>query len=136
MEFLSDDDCFALRQASRFITQIYGQHLAKVSLTTTQYSILDRLHRQGDMTMQQLSGAMVLDRTSIVRAITPMRRDGLLESRKDGGRELIIALTKAGVVRLKKARPYWITAQSEFEERFGSRRMTALRRELFDLTDD
>ena len=136
METMPDDDCFALRQASRFISQIYGQHLASVGLTTTQYSILDRLHRHGDMTMHQLSMAMVMDRTSIVRALKPMQRDGLLESRRDGGRESTIALMKPGVARVKKARPYWITAQSEFEERFGSQRIRALRSELFDLTDD
>jgi DNA-binding MarR family transcriptional regulator len=136
METLPDDDCFALRQASRFISQMYGQHLANVGLTTTQYSILDRLHRHGDMTMHQLSMAMVMDRTSIVRALKPMQRDGLLESRRDGGRESTIALMKAGVTRLKKARPYWATAQAEFEERFGSQRIRALRSELFDLTDD
>lgn len=86
--------------------------------------------------MQQLSIAMVMDRTSIVRAIRPIQRDGLVESRKRGGRELTIALTRAGAARLKEARPHWTTAQAEFEERFGSRRMKALRSELFDLTDD
>lgn len=29
METMLDDDCFALRQASRFISQIYSQHLGK-----------------------------------------------------------------------------------------------------------
>jgi DNA-binding MarR family transcriptional regulator len=136
MDTMPEDDCFALRQASRFISQIYGRHLATVGLTTTQYSILDRLNRLGDMTMQQLSVAMVLDRTSIVRAIRPMQRDGLLETRKDGGRELTIVLTKPGAELRQKAYPLWVIAQSEFEERFGSERMKALRRELFDLTDN
>lgn len=136
METMLDDDCFALRQASRFISQIYSQHLAHVGLTTTQYSILNRLDMHGDLSMQQLSMAMVMDRTSIVRAIRPIQRDGLVESRKGGGRELTIALTNAGAARLKEARPHWATAQAEFEERFGSGRMKALRSELFDLTDD
>jgi DNA-binding MarR family transcriptional regulator len=137
METMHDDNCFALCQAKRFISQIYGQHLANVGLTTTQYSILDRLHKLGDMTTRQLSVALGMGRTSIVRAIRPMQRDGLLESRKDGGHhELTIALLKSGVARLNKAFPHWIKAQSEFEKRLGSQRVRALRRELFDLTDD
>ncbi|CAB3756544.1 MarR family winged helix-turn-helix transcriptional regulator [Paraburkholderia solisilvae] len=131
----ADDDCFALCQASRLISRFYGRHLARAGLTTTQYSIIDHLHRLGDMTTHQLSVAMVVDPGSIMQSIRLMQRDGLVASRTDSGRELTIALTASGAARLEIARVHWATAQSEFEQCFGSRRMKALRHELFDLTD-
>jgi DNA-binding MarR family transcriptional regulator len=135
MEPLTGDDCFALCQASRFISRLYGHHLARAGLTTTQYSIIDHLHRLGEMTAYQLSVAMVVDRRSIMPSVRLMQRDGLVESRTDAARELTIALTASGAARLEIARVHWATAQSEFEQRFGSRRMKALRHELCDLTD-
>lgn len=136
METPSDDDCFAIRQASRFVSQIYSRHLSHVGLTSTQYSMLNRLHRLGRMTMLELSDAMVMDRTTLVRTIKPMQRDALVDSGKNGGRVLTVGITDAGIARLEVAHVHWTAAQGEFEERFGGERAQALRRELFALTDE
>ena len=55
MEESFDDDCFAIRQAARHVSQIYDRHLASVGLTITQFSLLSRLQRTGPMTMKQLA---------------------------------------------------------------------------------
>ena len=87
MEALPDDDCFAIRQAARYVSQLYDRHMAKVGLTITQFSILSRIKRAAPMTMKQLADEMVMERTTLVRAIQPLQRDGLLLSRSSEAEE-------------------------------------------------
>jgi DNA-binding MarR family transcriptional regulator len=138
MEGILDDDCFAIRQAARYVSQLYDRHLEHVGLTITQYSLMGRLRREGPMTMRQLAEAMRMQRTTLVRTIQPLRRDGLVSSEALGQdlRALSIALTAAGEERLKAGRGHWYAAQAEFEHRFGEQRAAALRGELFAITRD
>jgi DNA-binding MarR family transcriptional regulator len=138
MEGLFDDDCFAIRQAARHVTQIYDRHLANVGLTITQFSLLGWLSRQGPMTMKQLSEAMRIQRTTLVRTIQPLRRNSLISSEALGAdaRALSISLTPAGEARLAAGRKHWHAAQAEFEHRFGKQRAAALRTELHAITQD
>lgn len=138
MDGLFDDDCFAIRQAARFVSQLYDRHLENVGLTITQFSLMGRLKRVGPMTMKQLAEAMRMQRTTLVRTIQPLRRNGLVSSETLGAdaRALTIALTAAGEERLQAGRKHWYAAQAEFEDRFGERRAAALRSELFAITSD
>ncbi|ASL47261.1 Transcriptional regulator SlyA [Burkholderia sp. AD24] len=138
MEGLFDDDCFAIRQAARYVSQLYDRHLANVGLTITQFSLMGRLKRVGPMSMKQLAEAMRMQRTTLVRTIQPLRRNGLISSDVLGAdvRALSIALTPAGEERLKAGREHWYAAQAEFEHRFGEERAAALRGELFAITQD
>ncbi|SIT44581.1 Transcriptional regulator, MarR family [Paraburkholderia ribeironis] len=138
MEALFDDDCFAIRQAARYVSQIYDRHLANVGLTITQFSLLCRLKRTGPMTMKQIAEVMRMQRTTLVRTLQPLRRDGLVSSEALGAdaRALTIALTAAGDERLTAGRKHWYAAQAEFEHRFGEQRAAALRGELFAITQD
>jgi DNA-binding MarR family transcriptional regulator len=136
METLPDDDCFAIRQAARYTSQLYDRHLAQVGLTITQFSILSRINRAAPMTMKQLADEMVMERTTLVRALQPLQRDGLVASRsaETRGRGLSLSLSEAGAVKLVAARLQWRAAQEEFERRFGAERAAELRRELFAMT--
>ena len=138
MEGLFDDDCFAIRQAARYVSQIYDRHLANVGLTITQFSLLGRLKRTGPMTMKQMAEVMRMERTTLVRTIQPLRRNVLVSSEALGAdaRALTITLTPAGEARLKAGGEHWHAAQAEFEHRFGERRAAALRGELFAITRD
>jgi len=138
MEALSDDDCFAIRQAARHVSQIYDRHLSNVGLTITQFSLLNRLKHAGPMTMKQIAELMRMQRTTLVRTIQPLRRDGLVTSEAAGAdaRVLSISLTAAGADRLSAGRPHWYAAQAEFEHGFGERRAALLRSELFAITSD
>ncbi|MFM0043910.1 MarR family winged helix-turn-helix transcriptional regulator [Paraburkholderia sediminicola] len=138
MEGLFDDDCFAIRQAARYVSQLYDRHLENVGLTITQFSLMGRLKRMGPMTMKQLAEAMRMQRTTLVRTIQPLRRNGLVSSAALGpdARALSIALTVAGEERLVAGRERWHAAQAEFEHRFGEQRAAALRSELFAITRD
>jgi DNA-binding MarR family transcriptional regulator len=136
MEALPDDDCFAIRQAARYVSQLYDRHMAQVGLTITQFSILRRIKRAAPMTMKKLADEMVMERTTLVRALQPLQRDGLLSSRsaEAKNRELALSLTETGEAKLIDARLRWRAAQDEFERRFGAQRAASLRRELFAMT--
>ncbi|WP_025596702.1 MarR family winged helix-turn-helix transcriptional regulator [Burkholderia sp. WSM2230] len=136
MEDSFDDDCFAIRQAARYVSQIYDRHLANVGLTITQFSLLGRLQRMGPMTMKQLAELMHMQRTTLVRMIQPLRRNGLVlsEAHRADARALSISLTTEGAARLEAGWKHWRAAQAEVEHSFGAQRARALRGELFAMT--
>lgn len=116
----TDCNCLALRQAARHISQVYDGHLASEGLRTTQYSILAKLNRLGPLSINELAKSMVMDRTTLGRAIRPLERDRLLSiGAGDDGRTRSLRLTAAGEARLKAAAAKWRAAQKEFEAAFG-----------------
>ncbi len=121
--------CFAVRQAGRWISQLYDQHLAACGLRSSQYGILAQLDRLGPASIAALAEAMVMDRTTITRNVTPLQRDGLLEiaAAEDDRRRKELRLTPLGRQTLAAARPLWRKAQQAFEQHFGPEQATALR---------
>ena len=121
-------NCLALRQAARHISQIYDSYLASEGLRTTQFSILAKLNRLGPLSINELAKSMVMDRTTLGRAIRPLERDRLLtiEAGEDG-RTRSLRLTTSGEARLKAATAKWREAQRKFEMTFGARDAVELR---------
>jgi DNA-binding MarR family transcriptional regulator len=121
-------NCLALRQAARHISQIYDSYLASEGLRTTQYSILAKLNRLGPLSINELAKAMVMDRTTLGRAIRPLERDKLLAIGEGAdGRTRSLRLTPAGEARLKAAAAKWREAQKKFELTFGAQDAAQLR---------
>ncbi|WP_116141931.1 MarR family winged helix-turn-helix transcriptional regulator [Trinickia diaoshuihuensis] len=129
-------NCFALRQAARFVTQIYERHLQPIGVTPAQFSIMAALSRREDMLMSELAEALVMDRTTLLRALKPLQRDGLVQAGVSEGdaRAHTLNLTKLGLRTFGQAKRAWRSAQNEFEQQFGERRAKALRKALFSLT--
>lgn len=121
-------NALALRQAARHISQIYDGHLASEGLRTTQFSVLAKLSRLGPLSINELAKSMVMDRTTLGRAIRPLERDRLLAiGAGDDGRTRSLRLTATGETRLKAAAVKWREAQREFETAFGVRNAAELR---------
>jgi DNA-binding MarR family transcriptional regulator len=129
-------NCFALRQAARHITQLYERHLSTVGVTAAQFTILAKLARTPNLPILDLADAMVMERTTLVRAMKPLQRDGLVvaESAEHDGRTNLFSLTEKGEKTFDQAAIAWRAAQNEFEEKFGRGRAKALRAELFTIT--
>ena len=107
-----------MRQAARHVSQIYDTHLASTGIKGTQYSILAKLGRLGPLTINELAKLMVMDRTTLGRAVRPLQRDRLLSiGGGDDGRTRVLRLTATGEARLKVAAAKWREAQKEFEVR-------------------
>ena len=128
---LSPCNCLALRQAARHVSQLYDRHMAPEGLRTNQFSILSKLARLGPLPINQLAGMMVMDRTTMGRAVRPMVRDKLLAvGRGEDGRTRVVRLTPAGEARLRSAMARWKEAQREFETAFGASEAAKLRTTL------
>ena len=122
-------NCAALREATRYVTQLYDQHLAAAGLRNTQYSILARLKRLGPTTINALAQQMVMDRTTLGRNIVPLQRRRLIVVRRgrDDGRSKELYLTKTGLARLDAAFKGWAKAQAQFDATLGRDRVSELR---------
>jgi DNA-binding MarR family transcriptional regulator len=131
---LDDCYCFATRQAARRITRLYEKHLAPVALTSAQFSILMLLKHQPDMTMSALAAALGMDRTTLLRAVKPLKRDRLLLSRpsETDPRQLSFSLSELGQRRIEAAIRLWQKAQAEFETQTGTARAARIRRDLLE----
>ena len=132
------DDCFDVRQAARHISKLYEHHLSKAGITPTQFSILSELSRNPNSTMLQLADALVMDRTTLVRVLKPLQRDGFVVAPAEARcrRRLCLMLTGRGHEKLAQAAVHWGDAQANFERTFGQQQATHLRSELFRITRD
>jgi len=133
---LSECHCLALRQAARQATRFYDHVLAPSGLRTTQFSILARLYGLGPMSINNLADALTLDRTTLGRNILPLQRGGLITAsrRSADRRSKEVHVTRAGAARLKTATQLWREAQTRLEVAFGTRRLSALRALLDELS--
>ena len=128
-------NCFAVRQAARHLTRLYEQQMAEANLTSAQFSILVLLDENQGLTMSEIAQAMVMDRTTLLRALKPLQRDGLVTSRRqeEGAgdpRSHVLEMSPGGAKRLKQAMVLWSAAQRKFEATVGSARAARLRHDL------
>jgi DNA-binding MarR family transcriptional regulator len=128
--------CLAVRQAARRVTQFYDQFLAPSGLRTTQFSILAKLRRLGETTINELAAEMVMDRTTLGRNVLPLEREGLIsiEPGRTDRRSKTVKLTVEGRKRLDEARERWRSAQAGFARAFGEERTVLLRSLLHEAT--
>jgi DNA-binding MarR family transcriptional regulator len=131
-----DCNCFAIRQAARYVSQLYERHLASAGLTAAQFTLVAAIARRPGIQMAELAEDMVMDRTTLVRALKPLQRDGIVEAAQESAatRAMALHLTAAGKQTLAQARVHWEAAQAEFEQKFGQNRARELRRSLLELT--
>jgi DNA-binding MarR family transcriptional regulator len=123
-------NCMSIRKAARHVTQFYDRHLAPAELKTTQFSILSRLGHLGATSINALARDLAMDRTTLSRAVAPLKRAGLLSIAPDeqDGRARTVRLTEAGTARIAAARKHWRAAQAAFEEAYGVAEAERLRR--------
>ena len=62
------------------MARVYEGALAKAGLTSTQFAVLRALERKGGtLPLTHLAEELVLERTSLYRAIAPLERDALVK---------------------------------------------------------
>jgi DNA-binding MarR family transcriptional regulator len=113
--------CTALRKAARAVARVYEAALARAGLTITQFAVLRALQRHGGAApLSRLAEEMVLERTSLYRTLTPLRRAQLVRFVGTADRRSkAVALTRAGRTRIAEALPHWETAHGAFVDGFG-----------------
>ena len=128
-------NCMLMRQATRHISALYDRHLEQAGLTTSQFGVMSVIHGRPGISMNELAEYMMMDRTTLVRAIQPLSRDGLLQQlpSAESRRRLSLSLTDAGSKKYAEAHVHWQAAQQEFEAFAGAAHVNALRSELINL---
>lgn len=119
--------CTALRKAARAVSRLYEHELEAVGVTVTQFAILRTIERMEDPPLSRLAEAMVMDRTSLYRALSPMAREGwIVIEAGAGGRTKVVRLTGEGRAVIERAQPGWAASQAGFLEAFGRDEWAAL----------
>lgn len=118
-----------VRMAARAVTRHFESHIAPSGLTGAQFTLLISLKADPGLTATDLAERLAIDRTTLVRNLDVLQRDGLLVSAKDG-RASRKTLTKAGEKALTKALPLWRKAQDELVGKLGPDGWTDTRKRL------
>lgn len=110
-----------LRKANRVMSQIYDAYLAPVGIKTSQFSILRAIDYFHMTTNRQLQEALILDQTSLTRALKPLIRDGYIVVSIDAEdrRQKQLVLSTKGNALLAAALDEWNKAQAHMSERLG-----------------
>lgn len=110
-----------LRKANRVMSQIYDAYLAPVGIKTSQFSILRAIDYFHMTTNRQLQEALILDQTSLTRALKPLIRDGYIVVSIDAEdrRQKQLVLSTKGSALLAAALDEWNKAQAHVSERLG-----------------
>jgi DNA-binding MarR family transcriptional regulator len=121
--------------ATRVVARHYDHALAPVGLTTSAYSLLSRLEREGAQTIGSLAAGLAMDRSTLSREIAPLVERGLVHARagERDRRQRVLTVSKSGAALVKRARPLWAKAQAELAHSFGATKTDALMTGLHDL---
>jgi DNA-binding MarR family transcriptional regulator len=134
-ELLAECACFDLRKATRAVSRMYDEFMRDAGVNITQFSQLRLIRAEKDISVSTLGRYMVMDRTSITRALAPMERDGLVYSRPGADKRIrIVSLTKKGLKLVEESEPKWRRAQETLMEAIGEDRWRAMRSLLRDTT--
>ena len=123
--------CFNLRRVTRLVTQFYDSELRRHGIRPTQGSILASLQARGSWTMAELSDWLGVDRTTLVRNLRPLQRDGLVQVGGGGRGKLVeLAITPKGRNQIEKLTPAWKSAQNAAVKTLGAKRWAAILSDL------
>ncbi len=119
--------CTCLRRAARAITQLYDEAFRPTGYRATQVGILSMLAELGPVTLSELAGEAVTDRTTLTRNLRLLERKGLvcLEC-GDDRRERRVCMTHRGGRILRAAMPAWTQVQKKVIRRIGRKRFERL----------
>jgi DNA-binding MarR family transcriptional regulator len=133
MDFSTMQNCvsFNLRRVSRQVSQFYDAELRRHGIRTTQTPILTALAAKSDWTMEQLSDWLGMERTTLVRNLKPLQRDGLLKIDGGGrGTRVALSLTSKGKKELERVQSAWSSAQKAMIKTLGEDRWNAILTDL------
>ncbi len=112
--------CANIRRAARLVTQLYGHEMGG-EIEAAQFSLLTMLSRRPGSSQAPLGRRLGLDKTTLSRNLTLMKRNGWIEHAKsEDHRERGYRLTTAGEKLLAATRPGWKRAQDKLRASLGS----------------
>jgi len=123
--------CFNVRRVARIITQFFDTEVRRHGIRPTQTPILGALQARNDWTMAELSDWLGMERTTLLRNLRPLQRDGLVRISGGGrGGHVELSITEKGRMSLVKMLPAWRSAQNKVVATLGNERWSAIIRDL------
>ncbi|HEY6245878.1 MAG TPA: MarR family winged helix-turn-helix transcriptional regulator [Pyrinomonadaceae bacterium] len=123
--------CFNLRWVTRAVTQFYDAEMRRHGIRPTQGSILLALQAKDNWTMADLSDWLGMDRTTLVRNLKPLQRDGFVTTTGGGRGNLVeLTLTAKGRKQIAKLTPAWKSAQRAAVKTLGKKRWSEILSDL------
>ena len=123
--------CFNLRWVTRVVTQFFDAELRRHGIRPTQRTILMALSAEESWTMAALSDWLGMDRTTLVRNLRPLRRDGMVQAVGGGrGSRVELSITAKGRKKIKESLPAWRSAQNAALKTLGEQRWSTILSDL------
>lgn len=123
--------CFNLRRAMRTVTQFYDAELRRLGVRPTQTPILTALAAKSDWSMEELSGFLGMERTTLVRNLRPLQREKWVAVAGGGrGSKVALSITAKGRQELEKFAPAWRSAQRAIVQTLGEERWSSVLADL------
>ena len=109
------------RNASRILSRRYDAALRTTGLNASQYSMLTIISLSKDRTLTKLAARMGLERTTLIRNIKPLEREGLIKQSDEGYRRArSVEITDKGLAKLQEALPLWHDVQNGLKAELGA----------------
>lgn len=118
--------CTALRKASRAVTRLYDGALEGTGMSTVQFSILRNLERAGPLPLMRLAELLVMERTTLYRALAPLELKAWVAIGDGTGRTKTASLTRAGARAVAATAVAWEAAQRKLLAQIGGKEWSAL----------
>ena len=123
--------CFNLRWVTRAVTQFYDAEMRRHGIRPTQATTLLALNAKENWSMAELSDRLGMDRTTLLRNLRPLQRDGLAQAVGGGrGGRVEVSITAKGRKKIKESEPAWRSAQSTAIKTLGEQRWSAILSDL------
>ncbi|MBX3738489.1 MAG: winged helix-turn-helix transcriptional regulator [Candidatus Didemnitutus sp.] len=123
--------CLNLRWVARAVTKCYDAEIRRHGLRPTQTSILLALKSREAWSMADLSDWLGMDRTTLVRNLQPLQRDGLVNTNGGGrGARVEVSISAKGRQKVEEALPAWRAAQKAAIKTLGEQRWRAILSDL------
>jgi DNA-binding MarR family transcriptional regulator len=122
--------CFNLRWVTRAVTQFFDAEIRRHGIRPTQRTILFALSAEESWTMAALSDWLGMDRTTLVRNLRPLQRDGMVQTVGGRGGRVELSITAKGQKKIKESLPAWRSAQSAAVKTLGEQRWSAILSDL------
>lgn len=111
--------CSHTRMAARAVTRFYDEALRPSGLKGTQFVLLAAIEAGEAVSITNLAELIDIERTTLVRNLQLLRKDGLVAPLKGVNGRRKPTLTEKGKTALDDALPLWRQAQDEIEGRLG-----------------
>lgn len=112
---------FSVRRVTRLVSGFYDSYMSAVNLRHTQFTLLVAMRVLNGSTVNELAGALLIDRTTLTRNLSLLEEAGFVaKSPGEDRRTRIYTITEKGNKKLDHGVVLWAEAQSALKSKLGN----------------